>query len=101
MFFDLRKSPRYNPDQRNTFRVEDWRAVVATTKREVAKLGCAPLVGWIDELRTITAVAVGDMNSGYIIAPVSAPVSPRLRDVAARRGVPIDDLGEPAACAEA
>ena len=129
-FFDLRKGPRYNPDRRKTFRVEDWRAVAAATEREAVNLGCVPLVGWIDELRAITAprkqhqdrldaalclliairwrlgkreqsVAIGDLKNGYIIAPVSEPVLRRLHEVAARRGVPIDDLGEPAACAEA
>ena len=37
----------------------------------------------------------GDLKNGYIVAPVSEPVFKRLREVAAKRGVPIDDLGEP------
>jgi predicted RNase H-like nuclease len=126
-FFGLRKGPRYNPDRRNTFRMEDWRAVVETAMREATNLGCTPLVSWIEEMRATASpkkehqdrldsalclliairwrlgkreqsVAVGDLKNGYIIAPVSEPVFKRLREVAAKRGVPIDDLGELAAC---
>jgi hypothetical protein len=48
--------------------------------------------------QTEQQVAVGDLKNGYIVAPVSEPVFRRLRAVAAERGVPIDDLGEPAPC---
>ena len=123
-FFGLRKGPRYNPVRRKTFRIEDWRAVVDAAKREATNLRCTPLVGWIEEIRANTApkkehqdrldaavclliairwrllkreqsVAIGDLKNGYIVAPVSGPVFKRLREVAAERGVPIDDLGEP------
>ena len=81
----------------------------------------APLVSWIEEIRANTApkkehqdrldaalclliairwrlgergqsVAIGDLKNGYIVAPVSDPVFKRLREVAAERGVPIDNL---------
>ena len=129
-FFGLRKGPRYNPARRKTFRIEDWRAVVDAVMREAVNLGCTPLVSWIEETRANAAplkehqdrldsvlclliairwrlgkreqsVAVGDLKNGYIVAPVSEPVLKRLRDVAAKRGVPIDDLGEPVACVPA
>jgi predicted RNase H-like nuclease len=90
--------------------------------REATNLGCTPLVSWIEEMRATASpkkehqdrldsalclliairwrlgkreqsVAVGDLKNGYIIAPVSEPVFKRLREVAAKRGVPIDDLG--------
>ena len=120
-FFGLRKGPRYNPGRRKTFRMEAWRGVVDATMREATNLGCTPLVGWIEEMRANTApkkehqdrldaalclliairwrlarrdqsVAVGDLKNGYIVAPVSEPVFKRLCEVAAKRGVPIDDL---------
>jgi predicted RNase H-like nuclease len=126
-FFGLRKGPRYNPGRRKTFRMEDWRAVVDAAMREATNLGCMPLVNWIEEIRATTAprkehqdkldaavclliairwrlgkreqsVAIGDLKNGYIVAPVSGPFFRRLCEVAAERGVPIDDLGEPAAC---
>ena len=125
-FFELRKGPRYNPTRR-TFRIEDWWAVVDAAMREATSLSCTPLVSWIEEIWATTApkkehqdrldaalclliairwrlgkrehsVAIGDLKNGYIVAPVSEPVFRRLRKVAAKRGVPIDDLGEPAAC---
>jgi predicted RNase H-like nuclease len=90
--------------------------------REATNLGCTSLVSWIEEMRATASpkkehqdrldsalclliairwrlgkreqsVAVGDLKNGYIIAPVSEPVFKRLREVAAKRGVPIDDLG--------
>jgi predicted RNase H-like nuclease len=126
-FFGLRKGPRYNPARRKTFRIQDWWAVVDAAMREATGLSCTPLVSWIEEIRATTApkkehqdrldaalclliairwrlgkrehaVAIGDLKNGYIVAPVSEPVFRRLREVAAERGVPIDDLGEPAAC---
>ncbi len=126
-FFGMRKGPRYNPARRKTFRIEDWRAVVDAATREATNLGCTPLVSWIEEMRANIApkkehqdrldaavclliairwrlgkreqsVAIGDLKNGYIVAPVSEPILKRLREVAAERGVPIDDLGEPVAC---
>ncbi len=120
-FFGLRQGPRYNPARRRTFRIEDWNAVVETAMREARNFACAPLVGWLEGMRTIAAplkehqdrvdaalclliairwrlgrreqsTAIGDLRNGYIVAPVSEPVLKRLREVAAERGVPMDDL---------
>ncbi len=125
-FFGLRKGPRYNPARPKTFRFEAWRAVADAAMREATHWGCAPLVEWLEGMRTHSApkkehqdrldaalclliairwrlgkreqsVAVGDLKNGYIVAPASEPVSRQLREVAAKRGVPIDDLGEPSA----
>ena len=46
------------------------------------------------------SVAMGDLKNGYIVAPVSEPAFKRLREVAAKRGVPIDALGEPTPCVQ-
>ena len=126
-FFGIRTGPRYNPARRRTFRIKDWRAVVETAIREATNLGCTPLVSWIEEMRVNStpkkkhqdrldaalclliairwrlgkreqSVAIGDLRSGYIVAPVSEPVLKQLREAAAERKVPIDDLGGPAAC---
>ena len=49
--------------------------------------------------QTRASVAIGDLKNGYIVAPVSEPVLKQLREVAAEREVPIDDLGGlPLAC---
>ena len=126
-FFGLRNGQRYNPARRKTFRIEDWRAVGDAAMREATNLGCTTLVSWIEEIRANTvpkkehqdrldaavcllivirwrlgkreqSVAIGDLKNGYIVAPVSEPVFKRLREVAAKRGVPINDLGEPTPC---
>jgi predicted RNase H-like nuclease len=120
-FFGPRKGPRYNPARRQTFRIEDWRAVVDAAAREAASFRCAPLVAWLDEQRPNPvpkkanqdrldaalclliairwrlgarerSVAIGDLKSGYIVAPVSEVVMKRLKEVATDRRVPVNDL---------
>jgi predicted RNase H-like nuclease len=46
------------------------------------------------------SVAVGDLTSDYIVAPVSAIVMQRLAQAALKRGVPINALSRPAAAFE-
>lgn len=118
-FFGRLKGPRYNPARRGTFRIEDWHAVVNAAHREAARFGCEPLVGWLERLASRPApvksdqdqldaalclliairwrlaprfesTMLGDLGSGYIVAPVFEPVLARLREEARRRGVPID-----------
>ena len=122
-FFGQGKGPRYNPARR-TFRMGDWSAVVDAAQREAASFGCAPLVAWLGEQRAISAprkadqdrldatlclliairwrlgareqsVTIGDLTSGYIVAPVSEVVMKRLEEAATERGVPVNALGKP------
>ena len=117
-FFGYRKGPRYNPD-RKTFRIEDWIATIDAAIHEATRFSCLQLVAWLNGLRTNLAprkadqdrldsalcllvamrwrlfpremsVLIGDLRTGYMVAPVCAPVMQRLRQAASERDVPID-----------
>jgi predicted RNase H-like nuclease len=121
-FFGYRKGPRYNPD-RKTFRIEDWFATIDATIAEATRFSCLQLVAWLSELRTNLAprktdqdrldsalclliamrwrlspremsVFIGDIKTGYMVAPFCAEVMQRLRQAAKERGVPIDPASE-------
>lgn len=115
-FFARKKGPRYNP-ARKTFRLADWQGVVAAASAEAERLGCGPAADWLrgvtvtakpakarqDELdavlcllvalrwrrdpRDMSAV-VGDLTTGYVLAPVTGPVRKKLADGAAKAGLP-------------
>jgi predicted RNase H-like nuclease len=118
-FFGRSAGPRYNPGRRRTFRIEDWRAVVEAVRREATQFHCVSLVDWLEDLRSKAApiksdqdrldaalclliamrwrlasrsesAMLGDLNSGYIVAPVRETVMARLRNEAAHRNVPVD-----------
>lgn len=120
-FFGRLMGPRYNPE-RKTFQFGSWIAVIDATRAEAKRLSCAPLVEWFDKLRMKRepgkvdqdrldaavcllvgirwrlspremSVAIGDLRSGYMIAPASVLMLGRLRQAAMVRGVPIDALG--------
>ncbi|MGD0563479.1 MAG: DUF429 domain-containing protein [Roseiarcus sp.] len=120
-FFGRSMGPRYNPARRGTFRIENWRAVVDAARLEAARFHCASLVGWLDGLASLAtpsksdqdrldaalclliamrwrlaprseSTMLGDVNSGYIVAPVREKVMTRLREEAARRNVPVDAI---------
>lgn len=120
-FFGRSKGPRYNPGRRQTFQIEDWRAVIEAARREAARHHCASLVDWLDGLRSeatpsksdqdrldaalclliamrwrlaprSASAILGDLNSGYIVAPVRETVMARLLEEAARRNVPVDAI---------
>jgi predicted RNase H-like nuclease len=121
-FFGRLMGPRYNPGRRKTFQLEDWRAVVAAAQAEANRFGCEGLVAWLDEQRMLEkpmkadqdcldsalclliairwrlgarseSVAIGDLETGYMVAPVSKDVVERLSREALKRGVPIDAIG--------
>jgi predicted RNase H-like nuclease len=119
-FFGRLVGPLYNPE-RKTFQLGSWIAVIDATRAEAQRLSCMPVVEWLDRLRMKgppgksdqdlldaalcllvairwrlspreTSVAIGDLRSGYMIAPASVSVLGRLRQAAMVRGVPIDTL---------
>jgi predicted RNase H-like nuclease len=121
-FFGRSTGPRYNPGRRRTFQIKDWRAVVEAARQEATRFRCVALVDWFDDLRSEAAPSkshqdrldaaiclliairwrlalrsesamLGDLNSGYIVAPVRETVMARLREEAARRNVPVDAIG--------
>lgn len=106
--------PRYNP-ARKTFRQEAWRAVGSAAAREARRLGYVQAAAWCDALdlenkprkslqddldallcalvaarwrrERASCAMLGDLGTGYIVAPVSAPGRVRLATAAARTGV--------------
>lgn len=112
-------APRYNPEKRRRFRSPDWTSVTEAVRRHAAmeivpelalwaqkasslaaprkgdqdKLDAAicALVGlmWRTKSRTET-IMIGDLETGYMIAPTSADVRSKLRMAALRSGVAVD-----------
>jgi predicted RNase H-like nuclease len=111
------KSPKYNPARR--FKRQDWQAVVSTVLVEARRLGCGKFVEWCYRQRRITrprkrhqdeldaticlliairwqlgerknSIMIGDLKSGYILAPIVPTIRKRLRDMAAKREVALD-----------
>ena len=109
--------PRYNPARRKTFRQDAWRAVCDAVTDSAEKLGFGVVADWCrtldrgarpskaaqDALDSVICllvaalwladrercVMVGDLTSGYIIAPVGRDIRARLTARAERGQVPI------------
>ncbi len=123
-FFGRLKAPHYNPSQRKTFKIEDWRAVIAAARKEAMRLhfDCKCLSEWLDSLAGIEkpkktnqdyldavlclliairwrlgareeSVLLGDLQTGYMVAPVCAGVMDRLAASAKCVGVRVDRSG--------
>jgi predicted RNase H-like nuclease len=112
-------APRYNPEKRRRFRLPDWSAVAEAVQRHATVellpelalwaqklcLLAAPkkhdqdklvaaicaLIGvlWRTKSRTET-IMIGDLETGYMIAPASAEERSRLKMAALRSGVAVD-----------
>jgi predicted RNase H-like nuclease len=109
-------APKYNPQNRRKFRLEDWQSVSRVVKDTAKQLGVAGLVEWSDGMRSLAhprkadqdrldasicaligllwragppaaSVMLGDLESGYMITPLSDTIRPRLERAAQRRGV--------------
>lgn len=122
-FLGRRLGPRYNPARRKTFRMDDWTRLVAALATYGARDGIDGLAGFVAELATPSAprkadqdrldaalcaiiglewllgprersIMIGDLASGYIVAPAAPQARQRLEEAAARYGVPVD--GRPA-----
>jgi predicted RNase H-like nuclease len=118
-YFGCKLGPRYNPDRRETFQLGHWCGVLAAVARlgSVEKITgiahwvekaselerprksdqdkldaviCA-LVGyqWLSRPRT-ESIMIGDLSTGYMIAPASPNVRARLTSAAIARGVQVD-----------
>lgn len=118
-YFGRLLAPRYNPEKRRRFRSPDWSSVTEAVRRHAAaenvpelatwaqkaasfaapkkgdqdKLDAAicALVGllWRTKARTET-IMIGDLDTGYMIAPASAEVRSKLKIAALKSGVAID-----------
>jgi predicted RNase H-like nuclease len=120
-YFGRLLAPRYNPEKHRRFRSPDWSSVTEAVRRHAAveiipelalwahkagslaapkkadqdKLDAAicALVGlmWRTKPRTET-VMIGDLETGYMIAPASSEVRSRLNLAALKSGVAVDGV---------
>jgi predicted RNase H-like nuclease len=117
-FFGRLSGPRYNP-ARKTFRATDWSRVAESAARSARSLGCEELASWCREtssvakprkpdqdlldsalcviialrwrlLPRISSILLGDLASGYMVAPATEQVRARLTAAARRHSVAID-----------
>jgi predicted RNase H-like nuclease len=112
--------PRYNPERRKTFKIDDWRAVLRVVTDEARRLGCHEAANWVglqdlerarkqnqDCLDALICLLVGlrwrleprarsamlgCLDHGYMIAPITPVMHERLSTAASLRGVPIDNI---------
>jgi len=118
-FFGRRAAPRYNPARRATFRPADWPRVADAAAIEAASLGAPALAEWwrqaaqlerprkADQDRLDAAICLlialrwrmrpradsvllGDLETGYVVAPIIPPARDRLAVAARRLGVKLD-----------
>lgn len=110
-------APKYNPQNRRKFRIEDWQAVARTIAATAEALGIVGLASWAMRMAALSSplkadqdrldasicaligliwrggaahasAMLGDVKSGYMITPVSDVTRSRLEKAALRRGVP-------------
>lgn len=118
-FCGPKMGPRYNPARRRTFRPSHWTAVVDAVAAFAAEAGVAGVSAWCaqqcwderprktdqDRLDAVIcalvgvhwlvaprerSVMIGDLSSGYMIAPAVHGIDGRLVGKAGQVGVPID-----------
>lgn len=111
-------APKYNPANRRRFKITDWHAVAEATRRFGMLISLKHLDDWCsvavsfeapskadqDKLDALIcgliglhwlvaprdqSVMIGDLETGYMIAPATGGVHERLRAAARQRGVPI------------
>lgn len=120
-FFGRLGGPRYNPDRRKTFRIDDWVRVADAATRQAHALGCEELAEWCgrageiaqprkaDQDRMDSALCVlialywrlhprgaslllGDLATGYMVLPASPEVREHLTAAARKYAVAIDGV---------
>jgi predicted RNase H-like nuclease len=118
-YFGRLVAPRYNPANRKRFRLPDWVGVTTMVSHHAATLGLTSLATWAheaglnqvpkksdqDKLDAVICalvghlwrakpgtetIMVGDLQSGYMVAPASPEVRARLQIAAATYKVPVD-----------
>jgi predicted RNase H-like nuclease len=116
-------APTYNPQNRKKFRLDDWRAVARVIELSAEKIGGQQLADWARHMHDIDqprkadqdkvdsalcaliglfwragpatrSTMLGDVESGYMITPISDATRSRLQQAAIRRGVPVSQLLE-------
>lgn len=115
------RAPKYNPKNRKKFRLEDWRAVARVVRATAEGFGVSGLADWTRQMDVLAqprksdqdridaalcaliglawragpvtcSAMLGDLNTGYMITPISDATRPRLEQAAIRRGVPMSQM---------
>ena len=112
------RAPKYNPQNRKKFRLEDWRSVTRVVQTTAQGFDVSGLADWSDRMHALSqprkadqdkldaalcaliglawragpvssSAMLGDLTSGYMVTPMSEFTRPRLERAAIQRGVPI------------
>jgi predicted RNase H-like nuclease len=112
------RAPKYNPQNRRKFRLEDWRSVTRVVQTTAQGFDVSGLADWSDRMHALSqprkadqdkldaalcaliglawragpvscSAMLGDLTNGYMVTPVSEFTRPRLEQAANQRGVPI------------
>jgi predicted RNase H-like nuclease len=115
------KAPKYNPANRRKFRICDWFHVIETIARYARAARIEEIESWTRKIAEIgsprkadqdrldavlcgligyhwrakprqDSIMIGDLTSGYMIAPTDAATRARLQAAATERGVPVDGI---------
>jgi predicted RNase H-like nuclease len=118
------RAPKYNPQNRKKFRLEDWQAVARAVKCSAEWFKVPGLAEWADHMRNVArprksdqdkldaaicaliglywrtgpiahSAMLGDVDQGYMVTPISDETWPRLREAAIQRGVPMSQVADP------
>lgn len=118
-YFGRLLAPRYNPEKRRRFRSADWSTVTEAVRRHAAAEIVPDLASWAQEAQSLTSprkgdqdkldaaicalvgllwrtksrietIMIGDLETGYMIAPASAEVRSKLKMAGLRSGVAVD-----------
>lgn len=117
-FCDRLKGPRYNPDRRKTFQLTHWHEVIETIRHYGSHAAIEQIDDWCNASQSLPqprkpdqdkldsmicaliglhwmqapreqSVMIGDLDKGYMIAPVIHGIHQRLTNAARQREVPI------------
>jgi len=112
------RAPKYNPQNRKKFRLEDWRSVTRVVQTTAQGFDVSGLADWSDRMHALSqprkadqdkldaalcaliglawragpvscSAMLGDLTNGYMVTPMSEFTRPRLEQAANQRGVPI------------
>ncbi|MFY8193786.1 MAG: DUF429 domain-containing protein [Novosphingobium sp.] len=118
------RAPKYNPQNRKKFRLEDWQAVARVVERSAERFNVQGFAEWAHRMRNVAqprksdqdkldaalcaltglfwragpaaqSAMLGDVENGYMVTPISDATWPRLRQAAIRNGVPTSQVVDP------
>lgn len=117
-------APKYNPQNRKKFRLKDWQAVARVIELSAEQFGVQHLADWARQMHDVArprksdqdkidsalcaliglfwragpavrSAMLGDVDSGYMITPISNATRSRLEQAAIRRDVPMSQVLQP------